>query len=45
MNETEFKQAILAKQSKYHIHHPFHIRMNSGGCTQKEIQVWVANRY
>jgi len=45
MNEIEFKQAILAKQDKYHIHHPFHIRMNSGGCTQKEIQIWVANRF
>jgi len=45
MNADEFKNAILAKQDKYHIHHPFHIRMNSGGCTQKEIQVWVANRY
>ena len=31
MNAQEFKNAILAKQGKYHIHHPFHIRMNSGG--------------
>jgi pyrroloquinoline-quinone synthase len=45
MNALEFKNAILAKQNKYHIHHPFHIRMNSGGCTKEEIQVWVANRY
>jgi pyrroloquinoline-quinone synthase len=45
MEKSEFKNAILSKQDKYHIHHPFHIKMNSGGCTRKEVQIWVANRY
>jgi len=41
----EFKERILAKQERYHIHHPFHIAMNSGKMSKKEIQVWVANRF
>ena len=45
MNKLQFKNAILAKQSKYHIHHPFHKAMNQGKCTKSQIQLWVANRY
>ncbi len=41
----EFEQKLRAKGAMYHIHHPFHIDMNSGRCTQKQIQGWVANRF
>ena len=29
----------------YHIHHPFHIAMNSGKCTRHQVQGWVYNRF
>jgi pyrroloquinoline-quinone synthase len=45
MDQTAFKNAILSKQSKYHIHHPYHIIMNSGGLTKEQVQIWVANRF
>ena len=41
----EFEQQLRAKGQLYHIHHPFHVAMNNGLCTQKQIQGWVANRY
>ena len=42
---TTLKEKVLNLQSRYHIHHPFHILMNSGGCTPQQIQLWVANRF
>jgi pyrroloquinoline-quinone synthase len=45
MDRVAFKNAILNKQKRYHIHHPFHIAMNSGKMSKKEIQLWVANRF
>ena len=44
-SRDEFEQKLRAKGAMYHIHHPFHIDMNSGRCTQKQIQGWVANRF
>lgn len=44
-SREEFEHKLVAKGDYYHIHHPLHIDMNSGGCTQKQIQGWVANRY
>ena len=41
----EFEQHLRAKGKAYHIHHPFNVRMNSGGCTPDEIRCWVANRF
>lgn len=41
----QLKIKILDKQKRYHIHHPFHIAMNSGKCSKKQVQYWVANRY
>jgi len=29
----------------YHDQHPFHIRMNAGGLSRRQIQGWVANRF
>jgi pyrroloquinoline-quinone synthase len=44
-SKQEFEQQLRAKGALYHIHHPFHVAMNTGQCTQKQIQGWVANRY
>ena len=41
----EFEQQLRDKGALYHIHHPFHIAMNTGNCTQEQIRGWVANRY
>jgi pyrroloquinoline-quinone synthase len=42
---AEFERQLRAKGAAYHIHHPFNVRMNSGGCTAEEIRCWVANRF
>ena len=42
--KVEFEQQLRAKGAYYHIHHPFHKRMNAGHCSKEEIQGWVANR-
>jgi len=44
-SKEEFEQRLRAKETLYHIHHPLHVAMNSGQCTQQQIQGWVANRY
>ena len=40
-----FEAALRARGQSYHIHHPFNVRMNSGGCSPEEIRIWVANRF
>lgn len=40
-----FEAQLRDKGRNYHIHHPFNVRMNSGGCTPDEIRCWVANRF
>jgi len=42
---TEFETQLRAKGRAYHIHHPFNVRLNSGGCTPDELRCWVANRF
>jgi len=42
---SEFEAKLRALEAGYHIHHPFNIRMNSGGCTPEQIRGWVANRF
>ncbi|GAB4404173.1 MAG: pyrroloquinoline-quinone synthase PqqC [Rhodoferax sp.] len=44
-DRAEFEAQLRAKQQAYHIHHPFNVRMNAGGCTPEEIRCWVANRF
>lgn len=44
-SREEFRQKLLEKGRYYHIHHPFHIAMNSGQCTREQVQGWVANRF
>lgn len=41
----EFEAQLREKGRAYHIHHPFNVRMNTGGCTPDEIRCWVANRF
>lgn len=41
----EFERQLRAKESRYHIHHPFHIAMNDGQCTREQVQGWVYNRF
>ena len=43
-NSKEFEERLRACR-RYHIYHPFHIAMNSGGCTREQIQGWVYNRF
>lgn len=44
-NAQEFETQLREKGRSYHIHHPFNVRMNAGGCTPDEIRCWVANRF
>lgn len=40
-----FEDRLRAKGVAYHIHHPFNVKMNSGGCSPEQIRGWVANRF
>lgn len=44
-SREEFAARLRAKGDLYHIHHPFHVAMNSGHCTAQQIKGWVANRF
>jgi pyrroloquinoline-quinone synthase len=44
-SKQEFEQRLRAKGDRYHIHHPFHLRMNAGHCTREQVQGWVCNRF
>lgn len=44
-NKMEFEARLRALGHRYHIHHPFHVRMNEGGASKAELQGWVANRF
>ena len=45
LSRADFEAALRAKGRFYHIHHPFHIQMNSGQCSPEQVRGWVANRY
>ena len=40
----QYEAQLQARGAAYHIHHPFNVRLNSGGCTPDEIRHWVRNR-
>jgi pyrroloquinoline-quinone synthase len=40
-----FKARLMAKEARYHIHHPFNVRMQEGGLSPEQIRGWVANRF
>ncbi|MCE2679049.1 MAG: pyrroloquinoline-quinone synthase PqqC [Burkholderiales bacterium] len=42
---TEFEARLRAKGDRYHIHHPFNIKMRNGELSPAQIRGWVANRF
>jgi pyrroloquinoline-quinone synthase len=44
-SSAEFERRLRAKGERYHIHHPFHVRMNAGHCTREQVRGWVCNRF
>ena len=41
----ELVARLRAQGNRYHNLHPFHVRMDSGALSRKELQRWVANRF
>lgn len=44
-SREEFETRLRAKGERYHIHHAFNVKMNSGLLTPEQIRGWVANRF
>lgn len=44
-SRSEFEQRLRDKEKYYHIHHPFHVLMNSGQLEKTAVRGWVANRF
>jgi pyrroloquinoline-quinone synthase len=44
-SRAEFEERLRDKGRAYHIHHPFNVLMNSGGCSPAQIRGWVTNRF
>ena len=44
-SREEFEARLRAMESRYHIHHEFHLLMNDGKLGRTAIQGWVANRF
>jgi pyrroloquinoline-quinone synthase len=40
-----FVETLRAHSRRYHDQHQFHVRMNAGRLSRRQIQGWVANRY
>jgi pyrroloquinoline-quinone synthase len=45
LTRDEFTAALYAQGARYWDKHPFHVRLNSGGCTPAEVRRWVLNRW
>lgn len=46
LSGAELEDALrTAGFARYHIHHPFHRRMNAGELTRGQMQAWALNRY
>ena len=41
----DFVAMLRAHSRRYHDQHPFHVRMNAGRLSRKQLQGWVANRF
>jgi pyrroloquinoline-quinone synthase len=41
----EFERRLRAMEVRYHIHHPYHLRMAEGSLDRAQIQGWVLNRF
>lgn len=44
-SEQEFELQLRAKETDYHIHHPFNRRLNNGELQPFQVRGWVANRF
>jgi pyrroloquinoline-quinone synthase len=44
-SREEFETKLRDKGRFYHIHHPYHVTMNTGASTPEQIRGWVANRF
>ena len=42
---AQFEQELRSMERYYHIHHPFHVLMNSGKLDENAVRGWVANRF
>jgi pyrroloquinoline-quinone synthase len=40
-----FVEALRGQGRRYHDQHPFHVRMNDGLLSRRQLQGWVANRF
>ncbi|MBK1787190.1 pyrroloquinoline-quinone synthase PqqC [Prauserella cavernicola] len=40
-----FVETLRAYSRRYHDQHPFHVRMNEGGLSPRQVRGWVANRF
>ncbi|HEY1393384.1 MAG TPA: pyrroloquinoline-quinone synthase PqqC [Methylibium sp.] len=40
-----FEAKLRAKEARYHIHHPFNVRLNRGELQPFQVRGWVANRF
>ena len=45
LNRNEFAEVLHAKQERYWHRHPFHSRLHEGTHGEREIRLWVANRW
>src|ERR1700730_10743693 len=45
LDPEAFVAALRAQAPQYHHRHPFHVLMNTGQLSRRQIQGWVANRF
>ena len=45
LSREEFEALLRAQGARYHIYHPFNIRMADGELTPRQIRGWVLNRF
>ena len=44
-SREEFELRLRALGARYHIFHPYQVKMNAGELTRDQIQGWIANRF
>ncbi|HTS23552.1 MAG TPA: pyrroloquinoline-quinone synthase PqqC [Casimicrobiaceae bacterium] len=44
-SRDEFEAQLRGLGARYHIHHPFNVRMSEGKLTRRQVRGWVANRF
>ncbi|EXG82908.1 pyrroloquinoline-quinone synthase PqqC [Cryptosporangium arvum] len=42
---TDFVATLRAHSQRYHHQHPFHVRMNAGELSPRQLRGWIANRF